>query len=677
MDFQIEGMIGTMTLGAGKHLLPVFEAIVNSIQAIAEAKEKKGLVDVRVIRDTQQKTLANEDKAQLDVVGFEITDNGVGFNESNFKSFDTSFSTYKASQGGKGVGRFVWLVAFQSASVESHFLDEKGNMRRRTFAFVPKGRGVESPNVSDSSEKKRTTTVKLQQYKEKYRKACPKKLETIAAKIIENCLEYLLRSDCPRLLLTDTATGQTIKLNDEFNSQVIGKAEQVDFDIKGESFLLRGLKLSPSHAKEHVVHYCADERVVKSEKLKGRVDDLAKTLVDDKGNNFVYAGYVSSKVLNSQVTQDRTDFAIDEESDGVLKDTLDWKVIRQNVENHCAKQLSPYTISVAKEKDKRIEQYIETEGPMYRPVMKYIAPKIRRLDPEISPKNLDIELYKAMQDVQVDLKEKGAELLNAMPTDGDFEGYAAKVKEYFDKVSDLNQADLARYVCHRRAVLDFLHNQLSRQHDGKYSLEECVHDVVFPRHKTSNEVPFHRHQLWLVDEKLVYHRYLASDKALKEMDVLVSTSKKEPDIAVFNVFDKACALVNEPDAPFGSVVVVEFKRPMRKDYADDDNPIQQVYNYVREVRDGKALLPGGRPVEVKPGVPFYCYVICDLTEKLRKQIELQDLSPMPDGQGFFYFHKKLNAYIEVISYTKMITDAKKRNAVFFDMLKLPTSIDGS
>ncbi|MCA8935544.1 MAG: sensor histidine kinase [Planctomycetes bacterium] len=672
MDFQIEGMIGTLKFGAAKHLLPLFEAVVNSIQAIEEADNGRGNIEIRILRDTSQGTIVDEAKEHLDIIGFEVIDDGIGFNDDNYRSFDTSFSTYKAAKGGKGVGRFSWLVVFSSAAVESRYKAE-GEMKCRSFDFVPRGRGIEGHKESASERTTRRTVVKLNGFRDKYRKACPKKVETIAAKIVENCLEYFLRNNCPRMLLSDVVTGNTVSLNDEFKSQLVGSASQSEFTVKGQPFTLKGLRLSPSHAKEHVVHYCANERVVKSERLAGRIDDLAKTLTDDEGREFRYAGYISASALDSLVTQDRTDFAIDESADGMFEDTLDWKTIQQDVETACAEQLKPFTKSVAADKDARIEKFIETEGPMYRPVLKYIDDKVRRLDPGVNDKQLDQELYRALQDVQVELKAEGKELLELEPSDHDFEGYTERVKSYFDKVGDINQSDLARYVCHRRAVLDFLQHQLSRTDTGKYPLEECVHNVIFPMGKTSNDVPFLKHQLWLVDEKLVYHRYLASDKPLRSMDVLDTKSAREPDIIVF---DKACALVNEPDAPFGSVIVVEFKRPMRKNYNEEENPVQQVYNYVREVRDGKALMPNGRPVEVKPNVPFYCYVVCDITEKLRGQIDLLDLTPMPDGQGFFQFHKKLNAYLELVSYTKMITDAKKRNAVFFDMLKLPTNING-
>lgn len=43
----------------------------------------------------------------------------------------------------------------------------------------------------------------------------------------------------------------------------------------------------------------------------------------------------------------------------------------------------------------------------------------------------------------------------------------------------------------------------------------------------------------------------------------------------------------------------------------------------------------------------------------------------PDGAGYFKFHTQLNCYIEILSYDKMLDDAKKRNRAFFEKLQIP------
>jgi hypothetical protein len=175
----------------------------------------------------------------------------------------------------------------------------------------------------------------------------------------------------------------------------------------------------------------------------------------------------------------------------------------------------------------------------------------------------------------------------------------------------------------------------------------------------------------VLDEKLVYHAFLASDKPLRTNPHITTDSRKEPDIVVF---DKACAFAPATDPPFPAIVILEFKRPMRDDYTEDDNPVTQTLDYVRDIREGRAKTQNGLAIPIGKNVPFFCYVVANITPSLTKQIEYLDLTEMPDGQGFFGFRKQFNAYIEIVSYSKMLTDAKKRNAAFFRTLGLPDRI---
>ncbi len=45
----------------------------------------------------------------------------------------------------------------------------------------------------------------------------------------------------------------------------------------------------------------------------------------------------------------------------------------------------------------------------------------------------------------------------------------------------------------------------------------------------------------------------------------------------------------------------------------------------------------------------------------------------PDNQGYYGFHKTYAAYYEVIDYNKLLSDAKKRNRIFFDKINLLNS----
>lgn len=215
--------------------------------------------------------------------------------------------------------------------------------------------------------------------------------------------------------------------------------------------------------------------------------------------------------------------------------------------------------------------------------------------------------------------------------DDDFEAYTQQFSEYFSKIGDVNQSDLARYVFDRKLILQFLQKLLSVQESGRFALEERVHRLIFPMGATSDDVPFERHNLWLLDEKLAYHRYLASDKQLRKTEPLVNDSKRELDLIIF---DKACAFTDVTMGPFQAITIIEFKRPMRTSYSEDENPFKQVLDYIEEIRGGKALTPDKRPIPISEGVHFYCYIVADKTEQLEDYARYAELEKTPDGQGF-------------------------------------------
>ena len=118
------------------------------------------------------------------------------------------------------------------------------------------------------------------------------------------------------------------------------------------------------------------------------------------------------------------------------------------------------------------------------------------------------------------------------------------------------------------------------------------------------------------------------------------------------------------------MVIVEFKRPERDDYGDEKNPINQTLRYVELIREGKAKDKRGQTIQINQSIPFYCYIIATLTDRLKEQAKLSDLTLTPDSGGYFGYKKHYNAYVEVISFPKLLSDAKKRHKAFFDKIGL-------
>jgi len=186
--------------------------------------------------------------------------------------------------------------------------------------------------------------------------------------------------------------------------------------------------------------------------------------------------------------------------------------------------------------------------------------------------------------------------------------------------------------------------------------------------KTSEQVEYNEHNLWLIDERLAFHDYLASDLRLKvQGGPVASDSDSRPDLIIYN---RRFAFASGPE-PFPAVVIVEFKKPERDDYDENDNPISQVLGYVEEIRSGKARRKDGSIIEPVPAsTPFYCYIISTLTPRLRQFAKLLDFTAAHDNRGYFSYRKEYGAYVEVLSPRKIVTDATCRSKAFFDKLGL-------
>lgn len=664
MQTNICGKIKNTKLPTTHPLLPLYEAIVNSIDAIEDAGEINGRIDIQVIRNV----LKQKDERVIDEIdGFEISDNGIGFNGKNYTSFDTSDSTLKESRGGKGVGRFIWLVAFEKVHINSIFRAEH-ETKLIQFSFVPYGDGIENKTVTVVDNSSLKTTVKLVGFKEKYRTTCPKKLQTIAVHIIEHCLEYFIHSRCPQIYLHDDQ--EDICLNEVFEHEMFVKSNTSTFKVRNTEFIAVHVRLNTKYIEEHTVNYLANDRVVKTERLSKKIPNLSKRLFVD-AQEFIYAAYIESKFLNEAVNIERTDFNIATDKD--LLECITWNDIEDAVIKCCESFLEPYTKTIVAEKQKRIEEFVSNKAPMYRPLMKYMDDMLTRISPDISDSELEIKFFQRYQTLQLETKKEGQVLFEDTSATISPDDYESAFFEYFDKLIDINKSDLARYVCNRKVIIDLFYKHLCKRNDGKYSLEEAIHNIIFPMGYTSIDVPLENHNLWLLDERLVYHSYLASDKQLRTNTPVKINSTKEPDIIVYNTYDKACAFVDSDNLEYSSIVIIEFKRPMRANYKNDD-PFKQTRSYIEKINSGKAETQDGRPIQIRGNVPFYCYIICDINDKIKTMARDFELTETPDGEGFFGYKRGYNAYYEVLTYTKILRDAQKRNAIFFEKLGLSSVV---
>lgn len=662
MKIELEGRIRNIHLSFSKALHPLFEAVVNSIEAIEERGISNGYINISIERNQHQEAFEQlADGVDKPIIGFRIEDNGVGFDEKNFNAFETSDTTYKENKGGKGVGRFLWLKAFDKVEVESIFR-ENGKYKERRFEFIIKGNGIENLVTEEIEQKEITTAVRLIGFKDDYSRNCIKNAEKIALQIVDHCLIYFMSENCPKIKLHDE--GQVIDLNRIYIKNVKKEEMISGFEIRKQKFQITHLKLASTTDSHHRIHYCANGREVKTENLQNLMNDIDKELHDEDDNKFFYSGYVSGSYLDDRVNMERTEFDISKEP-LLDKNEVNWPEIREGVKESVNAHLESSLHKFREEKFEHIINYVKNKAPRYRALIKHRKELIEDIPAGLSDEKLDLELHKRQGKLEIEIKEQGQEILSKdFASIDDLPEFLERYNKIIEEVNDVGKTQLADYIVKRKLIIELFEKTLEFGNSEKYKKEDNIHRIIFPLRQVSDDIDYNEHNLWMIDEKLSYHAYLASDKELRQMDIIKSESKQRPDIIIF---DCPFALV-EDDPPFKSVVIIEFKKPGREGYGKDKNPIDQVYDYVRQVKDGKARDKAGKLISVSENTPFYAYIMCDLVPQIRKLAENADLAKTPDNMGYFGYNKSLATYVEIISFDKLVQDSKKRNKILFDKL---------
>ena len=674
LNTSLKGRLRNTNLPKSHALFPLFEAVVNSIHSIderikfdSEFNISKAYIKVKIVRSAQ----ISLDDSKSDITGFEIIDNGIGFNSKNYESFQTLDSEYKIEQGCRGVGRLLWLKAFKKVSVLSSFT-ENSVIKIRSFDFnIINDIHNEKENISINS--KIETSVILQQINKNYEKHLPKTTKTIADALLEHCLWYYLREGgAPQIIIEDEE--EPIFLDKEYDSYMLDATDTDTFKINSRDFNITHVKQKSTSHSKHSVIYSAANRVVKEESLKGKISGLFGVLKDGE-DEFCYMCYITSKYLTEQVNSDRMDFNISESIDGLLDDEeILFTEIRDKVLETVSDYLEPYLIENKRVGKKKVTDFIANKAPRYRPIIDRISDDEKIVDPNISDKDLELKLHKHLMMVEQELLSEGHDLMKPTNIENE-EDYSKRIEDYLSKASDIKKSDLANYVTHRKVILDLLSKAIEIQNDGKYSKENVIHKLIIPMQKKSSELFSDDSNLWLIDERLAFHNFLASDKTIRSMSITDADQTKEPDIISLNVYDNPL-LVNEGQSlPLASITVVEIKRPMRNDakQGEDKDPIEQALGYLNRVRKGGVNTELGRQIPDSTNIPGFCYVLCDITSSIINRCDMLDLQVTADKLGYFGYHKKYNTYIEVLSFDRLLNSAKERNRAFFDKLGLPVT----
>jgi hypothetical protein len=634
-------------------LQPLFEAISNGIHSTQEkfgdSVSENGLiiVDVKVTRAKDNVTIT-------------VEDNGVGLDQRNWNSFTTTDTDNKLTIGGKGVGRLLWLDCFRNISVSSIFYEDD-NCYRREFSFsLNNDDQIENEVLEALDQRQRSMFfVKFEGLRaNEYGNHFPGRGHFFFQHLTAHFLPVFIGNRCP--IIEVHVGDETRRFPDAISHVVIKRPPEIEVRSDEFGVLLITLMECDSVASSgmkgaHFIHFIGHDRTVLSQSIDSK---LGLKAFGPEGN-LVFHAIVKGEFLDKNVNQERTAFN--------FEDSIIEKIINDVCFSFIEDFLSEPLLKLRGEQRKKIELIASTYPSVAFGDSTELQGKVPsgELKEDAIYGHLARERYRRdekqaakVRDALKRLKDSGANVSNI----GTLISDATKALE------DAEQRSLAEYVVRRKVVLDFMEILLNKSKfegvDSDYQREDILHSFICPM--KVNTVNGRRkiesassHDLWIIDERLTFAQYFSSDE---ELGMLLdkSGSEERPDVIVF---DHVHGL-RQTDSN-SRVLLVEFKRPGRKSYKDDENPQLQVERYVRKLLSGGQIDVKGRPVKLDTNTIFYCYIIADIVGKLDEwSFSWQRTA---DGRGRIYRpNNGFNGAIELIGWDDLLSDARERNKAFFD-----------
>jgi hypothetical protein len=644
---------------------PIIEAIVNSIQSIQSSGRTDGEITISIERELQQQV----DERLSDIQSIKIIDNGIGFNEENRLSFDELYSELKQDKGCKGFGRFTFLKYFESVKIESIFKSLENKYQESSFDF-----GIENYVCNESFSACDTeTTLYFNDLKK--RNQLDKKLDTLARKILQNLLIFFTDKNysCPKVVLKESDNSNQIILNEyiENTDEIQEVGQNLEFQLKkdheSKSFSLKVFKIFYPSNERSKISLTGHRREITENSLHKYVpefedDFYEESVANNEGvtkKNYIIKSYVLGEYLDSNISveQNAFNFPINSKEGNLLfpfsKEEIEKKVAE------LTKELFEKDIKLRKnKKQERINKYVDDDAPWHKPYLKDIDTSQIQYNP--TNEQIEMELHKAKFHQESKVIQQAKSILD----NPEYILNENSVKDLVANISKAQMSELTHYVALRKATLGLLRKSLEIQADGKYPAESCLHNILYPTRSDSNLVDYNKHNLWIIDEKLSFTEFISSEEPLN------GGNSERPDLLIYN---KQIAYRGENEVS-NPITIFEFKKPQRDDFANPsskEDPVKQIIRYVNSMREGNYRTPTGRNIKIEETTPFYGFIICDLTEKVKKLLRTEhNFKVLPDGEGWFTFRDNIHLYIEVVSWDKLLKDAEMRNKIFFHKLKL-------
>lgn len=620
----------------------IFEAITNAIHSNSTEIKCYLNFNGNLIKD------GDIEIGRIKVDTIKVVDNGDGITDKNYKSFSTYRSEHKKHLGCKGVGRFVFLKMYISASYRSDLKDiqEQRKIKFHINFDTEKDIKKEAKEVINNETEVFLNTLN-NQYLD-WDKKIDRRIELDIISIRDKTLINLI----PTLYFYKQKDKNIeITFFDEYNSKSVSISSNDLPNFKTKNFTVinnQGYieKFKLNYNIENSIgnlyaFYCANNRTV------CEFEDKHLKIALPYG----YSGFLllESEYLSSRVNHERNDFDIFPVKTDMYS-TISWEMINVELKKAISEIIKidvPNTVKLNKAKITEIQE----ERP-------YLVNYIDESDVEIAgvlDKKQIIEKAKKKFD---DSKE--TVLSNANKSEF--------TDEELSQAILLAQNELVSYINDRVIVID----KLKKLIDKGEQVESIIHNMIMEKYTTDSKskddfLILNKNNLWLLDDRFTTYSFAASDKRvkdiLKELDIPDDDTKIINDKPDFSIFFSH----NPHNEDRLKSVLVELK-PFdykNKSHRKKHQGLLQLREYLEAFKSKEKIKE------------VYGYLITDIDDEFADTLKKDEYVAMYSSEYPIYhkYYKTLDISIFVVSVKTMIYDAEARNKMFLDIIRKNSKIN--
>ena len=673
---------------SGTALQPIYECFTNALEAIRDRK--------KLIKDTKGEILIKISSTESTnpnnfiFSSISITDNGIGFNDEQFKRFNT-YRDVRKNYKNLGSGRIQYVHFFDSVQVKSVF-EQEGVFYEREFivsknkTFLAKNAIVKHLHCKEISETNTGSTVTFKTLlgnSDAYNNLNDSLLKE---KLLERYIHYFCynKNDLPKIKLefyvhSELKGESTISKVDipSVDKTVPTKLQYSKKGKKGiekinktEDFTIDAFKISKNLLKENKLNLVSKGEVIEEsgvslESLAGK-DNV-------KGHKYLFL--VSSNYIDARDTNLRGVLNIPSKEE-FFKNAFskDEEIFIEEIQEEVNRTISTMYPEIEEVKQKHLENFAKLKEMFLLDdeTAKDISVSINDSESDILKKFYEAEAKKqASMDAVIKESIDNLEKLDTRNPNYEVE-LEKEINRLVKAIPLQNKKTLTHYVARRKLVLDLLDKILDRklqvqQQKENYD-EALIHNLLFQKGSTNTETS----DLWIINEDYIYFKG-SSEKQLSKLEIDGEKVFKEK----FSEEEERYLLslgenrkIKRPDVLLfpeeGKCIIIEFKAP-QVNASDHLTQIDTYANLIRNYTEDKFQI-----------TTFYGYL-------LGESIETRDVrgavSTFEESYQFDYLfrpsakvvgfdeRKDGSIYTEVIKYSTLLERAQQRNKIFIDKLK--------